>query len=180
MTPQSSPKIKALKPRGPFLTPPRRLSVGGRDDRMSKSRRRSLKLASEVVEIFRNPVSTPANVFPLESAPSLDMQIVHQNPSHHHLYPPRELSNIFASFYFMECNGIPICACLKCALYKSKGKEVGEGCQRPVVKREGGNWVMKECWKVKREWDKDLMIRAREGEFGDPKLLGIEAGICNV
>ena len=40
ITPQSSPKIKALKPRGPFLTPPRRLSVGGRDDRMSKSRRR--------------------------------------------------------------------------------------------------------------------------------------------
>lgn len=141
---------------------------------------RSLKLASEVVEIFRNPANVCDTVFPLESAPSLDMQIVHQNPSHHHLYPPRELSNIFASFYFMECNGIPICACLKCALYKSKGKEVGEGCQRPVVKREGGNWVMKECWKVKREWDKELMIRAREGEFGDPKLLGIEAGICNV
>jgi len=102
----------------------------------------------------------------LRSVPSLDMQIVHQNPSHHHVYPPRDLANMFASFYYCESNRIPIVSCLRCAVEKTEGRDVSERCERPVVEREGGNWKVRECWKVKMAWDEDLIKRERGGDFG--------------
>ena len=47
-SPPNSPDIKALRTRTPFLTPPRRLSVGGRESRISKGRRNSIEIANEV------------------------------------------------------------------------------------------------------------------------------------
>ena len=75
----------------------------------------------------------------------------------------------------MEQKGIPICSCLRCALDKSEGREVPQGCARPVVKMDGGDWVIRECWKFKKAWDEELMTRVKAGEFGDSAQYGTNA-----
>ena len=79
----------------------------------------------------------------------------------HHFYTPRMVADVFAEFYYLETllGGVP--GCLRCVLARSKGYAPAEKCGYPVAKVEEGEWHVKECWKVRNEWD-EMATKKRE------------------
>ena len=67
---------------------------------------------------------------------------------------------MFASYYFMNSNSLPITSCLRCAVFKSSGQFLPDGCTYPVLTGDGSKWNVKECWRVKKSWDEQLLKRA--------------------
>ena len=59
---------------------------------MAKSRRKSVEIAEEVLTDFFEQQQKHG----ISTVLSKDMTIVHQNPTHHHIYPPREVSTALA------------------------------------------------------------------------------------
>ncbi|GMH96853.1 hypothetical protein TrVE_jg14167 [Triparma verrucosa] len=93
----------------------------------------------------------------LHPPPQIDRQNSIVDSDHHHIYPPRLLTDIFASHEFLNSTlpGVP--GCLRCVLLKTRGQKYPVKCENPVAVRVGADWNIKFCWQVKKEWNKKLL-----------------------